>query len=102
MSTHYSALSRFIEGFAMSARSFSTPFAERFDLCLPLVRAPMVGTAEDAPTIGAMALVPQLVDATGLPAIAAACISFRDRAQDIAIRHGAHARRNRLSPVRND
>jgi len=85
----------------MSARSFSTPFAERFGRCLPLVRASMVGTAEDAP-IGAMALVPQLVDATGLPAIAAACISFRDRAQDIAIRHGAHARRNRLSPVRND
>jgi hypothetical protein len=37
--------------------------------------------------------------ACGVETRAAACVSFPDRAQDIAIRHGAHALRNRLSPV---
>ncbi|CAN0617581.1 protein of unknown function [Burkholderia multivorans] len=37
--------------------------------------------------------------ACSVEARAAACVSFCDRAQHIAIRHGAHARRNHLSPV---
>ncbi|MFP3615276.1 nitronate monooxygenase, partial [Paraburkholderia sp. SIMBA_050] len=32
----------------MSARAFSTPFAERFGLRLPLVQAPMVGATTAA------------------------------------------------------
>jgi hypothetical protein len=40
--------------------------------------------------------------ACGVETRAAACVFYRDRAQDIAIRQGAHVLRSRLPPVRKN
>ncbi|WP_241013271.1 nitronate monooxygenase, partial [Burkholderia sp. Tr-20355] len=72
----------FIEGFAMSARLFATPFSERFGLRLPLVQAPMVGATTTAMvaaasnagalgSLGAAAFAPERL-ATEVDAIRAA------------------------------
>ena len=66
----------------MSARLFSTPFSERFGLCLPLVQAPMVGATTTAMvaaasnagalgSLGAAAFAPERL-ATEVEAIRAA------------------------------